>query len=197
MYNLSYVNFEDKDEYDIREKIFNKANCPPPNFKKMEATVAGSKFQFVPKLIEMRTFKKTASGRDIPYKEQKTATLYHSDMGYGYATVQYAYPQYNQETGTYENTMSLYTFDAKDNLEKFYNSLVEQEFDWKMNERSNPSRGYRNYDKVVKFNRELSPTELKYVTMHLNNNSPGWTGIVCKPRQDNVIAFNTTYDSGD
>lgn len=76
---------------------------------------------------------------------------------------------------------------------------VVSDSDWRINNlTSRPQRGIRDYDRFIKFERDLTVDELdKLVQWLAENNSPGWTGIWSKKVSDFEYRFQTTWDSSD
>jgi len=76
--------------------------------------------------------------------------------------------------------------------------LVSEDSGWNMNEQSSrPNRGIRDYDRTIKFNRELSTEELNATISFLKKvDCPGWTGVTNR-RTGLSYLFSTTYDSSD
>jgi len=80
--------------------------------------------------------------------------------------------------------------------------LIVEDSGWKMNEfSSRPSRGIRDYDRFIKFSRELTDDELKAVRKFLAKvNCPGWTGVGTRNGGElhpHRYQFSTTHDSSD
>jgi hypothetical protein len=75
---------------------------------------------------------------------------------------------------------------------------VTEDSGWAMNEHSSrPSRGIRDYDRSIKFNRVLSDVEIKAVSKFLATvDCPGWTGVHVRGTGPSYL-FSTTYDSSD
>lgn len=87
---------------------------------------------------------------------------------------------------------------CKSDISFSWMKLITEDSGWKMNEHSSrPNRGIRDYDRTIKFNRELSDVEIKAVTQFLAKvDCPGWTGVFVRAT-DSSYQFSTTYDSSD
>lgn len=76
--------------------------------------------------------------------------------------------------------------------------LVTKDSGWSMNTHSSrPSRGIRDYDRTITFNRTLTSEELTSVVSFLKKiDCPGWTGVTNRAAGLSYL-FSTTYDSSD
>lgn len=76
---------------------------------------------------------------------------------------------------------------------------VIEDSGWSMDERSSiPNRGIRDYNRSIKFERDLTPEEVADVLYWLSTDKcPGWTGIITKHPGYGQYSFRTTYDSSD
>lgn len=85
------------------------------------------------------------------------------------------------------------------NVHQKWMDLIVEDSGWKMNEfSSRPSRGIRDYDRTIKFSRDLDDSEKKSVQKFLAKvNCPGWTGVGFVARGDGIYQYSTTYDSSD
>jgi hypothetical protein len=90
------------------------------------------------------------------------------------------------------------------NIHQAWMDLIVEDSGWKMNEfSSRPQRGIRDYDRKVKFTRDLNEDERKAVIKFLAKvNCPGWTGVSIGGagggfRRAGEYEFRTTYDSSD
>jgi len=90
------------------------------------------------------------------------------------------------------------------NVHQDWMDLIVEDSGWSMDEfSSRPSRGIRDYNRSIKFSRELNDFEKKAVQKFLAKvNCPGWTGVGMRPlykgpSNEYVYQFNTTYDSSD
>ncbi len=85
------------------------------------------------------------------------------------------------------------------NVHQAWMELIAEDSGWSMDEYSSrPSRGIRDYNRTIKFSRELNEVEQKSVRKFLAKvNCPGWTGVGMRQVQPGTYKFNTTYDSSD
>lgn len=88
---------------------------------------------------------------------------------------------------------------CRTNVHQAWMELIVEDSGWSMNSfSSRPQRGIRDYDRTIKFNRELDDKEQKAVQKFLAKvNCPGWTGVGMRPSGDGTYRFSTTYDSSD
>lgn len=85
------------------------------------------------------------------------------------------------------------------NIHQDWMDLIVDDSGWSMNEfSSRPSRGIRDYDRTIKFSRELSVEEKTAMQKFLAKvNCPGWTGVGVRWTEGDTYRFSTTYDSSD
>lgn len=85
------------------------------------------------------------------------------------------------------------------NVHQAWMELIVEDSGWSMNAfSSRPQRGIRDYDRSIKFSRDLDDKEQKAVQKFLAKvNCPGWTGVGMRATGDGTYRFSTTYDSSD
>jgi hypothetical protein len=85
------------------------------------------------------------------------------------------------------------------NVHQAWMELIVEDSGWSMDEfSSRPSRGIRDYNRAIKFSRDLDEKEQKSVQKFLAKvNCPGWTGVGMRASGDSTYRFTTTYDSSD
>jgi len=103
------------------------------------------------------------------------------------------------EQKTYSSGCNLPCKKCATNVHQDWMDLIVEDSGWSMNEfSSRPSRGIRDYDRAIKFSRDLDDNEKKAVQKFLAKvNCPGWTGVWMKSDASGVYKFATTYDSSD
>jgi hypothetical protein len=191
--NKSVYTSLDAEETQIYETIYGKFNECPPNFKEVSQEEFAEKFKYwdswSAKFIEYRQMNKHMNGEKL--KKSVCGHLYFYS-GSGYCMI---------ATGYNPTVMQFYLFDYRDSLKNWFESLdiVEKDSKWDMDKiTSRPSRGIRDYDRMIIFKRKLTTSEWKYMMQYYNEiECPGWTGVIPKKLNDLTYKFSTTYDSSD
>lgn len=77
--------------------------------------------------------------------------------------------------------------------------LIVEDSGWYLNKNTSiVYRGIRDYDRKIKFSRQLNDQELSNLTKFMTRvNCPGYTGVGGRHTADNNYLFTTTYDSSD
>lgn len=89
--------------------------------------------------------------------------------------------------------------DENENRTKLFEQIpVESDSGWTTAPSSRPSRGIHDFNRVIKFARELTADEMNIVKEYLHYvKCPGWTGIHVASIGTNEFQFRTTWDSSD
>lgn len=184
---VSMYGKEDKDLRTDLEEMFGRFNDFPPGWAKMPDGQISQHLSVVPKYIEFRQMYKK------PNREITQALLYHFDHGNGYAVVQ-KYLGISQG-----HTHEFYTFDCLEKLRDIFNNLVDKDNGWKLDKQtSRPHRGIENYNRGIRFIKNLTDKELNRVVSYLTRDKcPGWTGVIPRKLGEFYYSFRTTYDCSD
>lgn len=119
-----------------------------------------------------------------------SANLSHFSNGGGYAIV----------SDYHSGRVRFYKFNCLDKLIELYGGLgALEDSGWLLNEStSSVHRGIRNYNRIIRFDRELNDLEHKLLVTYLAaHHCPGWTGISSSKVGTNRYSFSSTYDSSD
>lgn len=122
-------------------------------------------------------------------KNYDTMVLYHLGGGRGYAIV----------TVWTTKSIRFFTFDCTSAFKRDFEGLpIENDSGWELNKRtSRTMRGIRDYDRTIKFDRELTEQEIKTLRAYLENvDCPGWTGV-SMGKNGLEYRCHTCWDSSD
>lgn len=188
-------------------------NDPPVNFKEItEADFAKSQFHsYSPTHIEFRQMilkddlspGKLNGGKMVQAKlfwfGDDTGVAISADYWKGKVRYFSFGCNHDVDAKTFSPGCSLPCKKCSTNVHQAWMELIVEDSGWKMNEfSSRPQRGIRDYDRTIKFSRDLDETEQKAVQKFLGKvNCPGWTGVWMKANGDSTYKFATTYDSSD
>ncbi|MHA2280078.1 MAG: hypothetical protein ACXAC5_04275 [Promethearchaeota archaeon] len=188
MYKLIYASNEEKKKH---EKLFGMYNDFPPGWEEItEGEFAQSGFGRASiRYVEYRQMmrpKHLLKG----FKGNVSAHLFHIDNGVGYAIVQ----RY------WDKDVKFFKFDCFNKLKELFDNLpIIEDSTWDMNKGTSIiRRGIKDYDRVIKFERDLTEEEMDLLKQYLaRDNCPGWTGIHVMRLNSGVYKFSTTMDSSD
>ena len=188
-------------------------NDPPVNFKEItEAEFAKSQFHsYTPTHIEFRqmilkddlTPGKLAGGKMVQAKlfwfSDDTGVAISGDYWKGKVRYFSFGCNHDVEQKTFAPGCTPQCKKCNTNVHQAWMELIVEDSGWKMNEfSSRPQRGIRDYDRTIKFSRDLDVVEQRAVQKFLAKvNCPGWTGVGMRPSESNTYRFSTTYDSSD
>lgn len=180
----------DKEELKRHEELLGGFNEFPPGWKEItkeefaQSGFCGARVVYVEYRQMMRPKEHLINGNHVSCK------LFHIRNGFGYAIVQ----RY------WEKDVLFFEFDCFDKLKELFGALpITDDSTWNMNKASSiPRRGIRDYDRIIKFKRDLTEVEMDLLKQYLaRDNCPGWTGIHVMRLNSGVYKFSTTYDSSD
>lgn len=110
---------------------------------------------------------------------------------------------YGISTDYWKKSVHFFTFETSGDefkeILKEHVSAIQEDSGWNLNGHTSITyRGISDYDRTIKFEKDLSEDELKIVTGWLKNDKcPGYTGIYAKKIGDGLYLFKTTWDSSD
>lgn len=103
------------------------------------------------------------------------------------------------ESKTFMTGKSYPCLNCKTVIKEFWMDLIVEDSGWFMDKTtSRPSRGISDYNRDIKFSRNLTDTEISKVLTFLNKNDcPGYTGVHISKLTNFCVRFRTCYDSSD
>ena len=174
------------DEQKRHEELFGMFNDYPPGWTEMteeefaQGGFGGASIRYA----EYRQMMRSSNAKSV------SCHLFHIDNGLGYAIVQ----------NYWKKNVKFFKFDCFDKLKELYNALpIIEDSTWDMNRGSSiVRRGIMDYDRVIKFERDLTNIEMELLKQYLaRDNCPGWTGILDRKLGVGKYSFSTTIDSSD